>query len=168
MDSVSLHWVGQTVCTGFSVRYYGKTPTNLLANPILLKELMSKCSHLLRCWGPGTSTQASGEGDTVQPVSLLIRCHGSNSAGSKEATEIRVQWVLQRGRTRAKAAFSPSSPVCTLLCPCPHLHPVLAQAFLPTPVCRNSSAISPPPQAPRGSNAPVTTKHFPLALSPHQ
>lgn len=34
-DSVKLkYWVGQTVCTGFSVRYYGKTPTNLLANPI--------------------------------------------------------------------------------------------------------------------------------------
>lgn len=68
------------------------------------------------------------------------------------------------GRTRA-SSFLPSSPVCTLLCPCPHLHPVPPRPFSQLQSVANFRAISPPPQAPRGSNAPVTTKHFPLALS---
>lgn len=132
----------------------------------LLKELMSKCSHLLRCWGPGLPHRHLGKETQFSPCRLLIRCHGSNSAGSKEATEIRVQWVLQRGRTRA-SSFSPLLPPTAHFC-------APALTFIPyrPGLSPNSSlslilrAISPPPQAPRGSNAPVTTKHFPLALSP--
>ena len=91
----------------------------------LLKELMSKCSHLLRSWGLGLPHRHLGSETQLSPCHRLIRCHGSNSAGSKEAMEIQVQQMLQRERIRA-SRFSPLLPHLSLtpLCPCPHLHPI--------------------------------------------
>ena len=44
--------VGQKVCSGFSIRCYGKTQMNCLANPILLEPAMQRWSLLssIRTW----------------------------------------------------------------------------------------------------------------------
>ena len=34
LEVLPVHWIGQNVCLGFSVRGYGKTWTNFLANPV--------------------------------------------------------------------------------------------------------------------------------------
>lgn len=131
----------------------------------LLKELMSKCSHLLRCWGLGLPHRHLGRETQLSLCHLHIRCHGSNccfqgshgdpsSADAPERTDSGEQ------------VFSPPPPSTHLCVPAltfipyrPGLAPNANQSLI---LC----AISPPPQAPRGSNAPETTKHLPLALSP--
>ena len=94
----------------------------------LLKELMSKCSHLLRSWGLGLPHRHLGSETQLSPCHRLIRCHGSNSAGSKEAMEIQVQRMLQRERIRA-SRFSPLLP---------HLHTSLS---LPSPSSNTIQAL---------------------------
>ena len=100
----------------------------------LLKELMSKCSHLLRCWGLGLPHQHLGRETQFSPCHLLIRCHGSNSAGSKEATEIRAQRMLQRERIWA-SSLSPFllhlHTSVSLASPSSHT----VRALLSTPIC---------------------------------
>lgn len=38
MCPIEKYWLGQKICSGFSVRYYRKTPKTFLANPIFKEQ----------------------------------------------------------------------------------------------------------------------------------
>ena len=116
--------------------------------------------------GARTSTQALGERDTAQPVSppyqvpRIQQCWFQGSHGDPSSAD------APERKDSGEQVFSPPPPSAHLSVPALtfiQYHPGLAlNANQSLILC----AISPPPQAPRGSNAPETTKHFPLAPSP--